>query len=289
VVVTVPAGISRVIVLVVDGLRADAIPLYQLRTLQGLADAGASTLAARTVAPSVTAAAMTSLLTGVAPATHGILSDRFGIPRDPAGLVPLPAWLRRHGVQTRGFMASLPRGFRALGSRIGARLEADLTFVGRGATPILDSLLRSLDRHRAGCWICHWPDADLAGHRDGWTSRAYQRATEEVDRALARLLRGTGVRRDPETVLVVMADHGGGGRHDRAHDSGHPLDTTIPILIAGGQVARGPLAPDTSLLDVPATVPWLLGLPTPPDYQGRVLVEAFAGGLRHAPPLRAVA
>ncbi len=285
----VPAGISRVIVLVIDGLRADAIPLYQLRTLQALTDAGTSTLAARTVTPSVTAAAMTSLLTGVAPATHGILSDRFGIPRDPGALEPLPAWLRRHGVQTRGFMATLPRGFRALGARIGSRLEADLTFVGRGATPILDTLLRSLDRHRAGCWLCHWPDADLAGHTDGWTSRAYQRATEEVDRAVARLLRGTGVLRDPGTVLVVMADHGGGGQQDRGHDSGHPLDTTIPILIVGGQVARATLAPGTSLLDVPATVPWLFGLPTPSGYQGRVLVEALAGTLRHAPPLRAVA
>lgn len=284
-----PAGIARVVVVVIDGLRADAIPLYQLPTLQSLARHGASTLAARTVTPSVTAAAMTSLLTGVSPATHGISSDRFGVPRHPDRLVPLPAWLRRHGIATRGYMTTLPRAFRGLGRRIGARLEAELAFVGAGATPILDRMLPSLDRHAAGLWLSHWPDADLAGHRAGWTSREYQRAAEEMDRAIARLLRETGVLRDPATVLIVLADHGGGGRRTHAHDSAHPLDATIPVLLAGGRVAQGALAPGTSLLDVPATVPWLLGLPTPSAYEGRVLSEAVPVAVSQPTRHRAVA
>ena len=65
----------------------------------------------------------------------------------------------------------------------------------------------------------------------------------------------------------------------------HPHDRTIPLVVAGGGVAQGELAPCTSILDVPATVAWALGVPVPPEYAGRVLVEAFAsGGVAHPRP-----
>ena len=58
--------IRRVILVVLDGLRPDAIPRFGLAHLAALAHGGASTMLARTVHPSVTAAAMASLLTGAA-------------------------------------------------------------------------------------------------------------------------------------------------------------------------------------------------------------------------------
>ena len=73
--------IRRVVLVVLDGLRADAIPTFGLRCWQRLASLGASSLCGTTVAPSVTAAAMASLLTGAPPAVHGLRSDRFHLPR----------------------------------------------------------------------------------------------------------------------------------------------------------------------------------------------------------------
>lgn len=271
-----PAGINRVIIVVLDGLRADAIPLFQLPVLQGLVAAGSATLAARTVTPSITTAAITSLLTGVAPRVHGNASERIGIPRGAGSLTSLAQCLASSGVPSFGFRAGLPWGFRGVGRRIAARLGATVTFGGRRASDILAGTLHSLAREPSGMWITHWPDADLAGHAAGWASSAYRRATEEYDRALGELVEATDVLDDPATILIALADHGGGGRTARNHASDHPLDTTIPVILAGGQVARGELAPGTTLLDVPATVPWLFGVPTPASYQGRILVESIA-------------
>lgn len=279
-----PAGISRVVVVVLDGVRADAIPLYQLPSLSALLDAGAGTLSAETVSPSVTAAAMTSLLTGVAPATHGIEDDRFGLPRRGALLEPLPAHLIRHRIPTYGFMAALPRPFRGIGRRIADRLEASITFGGCGCQEILGHLQPSFDRHDGGLWLSHWPDADDAGHAAGWTSREYVQALHRLDDAAGDLVRCLNAEHDPATVVIFLADHGGGGRCVRSHNSGHRQDTTIPMVLLGGRVKRGSLAPGTSLLDVPATVPWLLGVPVPTSYEGRVLAEAV-----DVPALRAVA
>src|SRR5262245_59062217 len=76
-----PVGIERVVLVVLDGLRPDTIDVCGLENWKRLAARGASTLAGTTVGPSVTAAAMASLLTGVAPETHGLKSDKLPLPR----------------------------------------------------------------------------------------------------------------------------------------------------------------------------------------------------------------
>ena len=86
-----PSGITRVILVILDGLRADAIPLFPLPHLQRLALNGAYTLAGRTVLPSITASALTSLLTGVPPRVHGVVSEQIAGHRSPrTPLAPLP-------------------------------------------------------------------------------------------------------------------------------------------------------------------------------------------------------
>jgi len=269
-----PDGITRVIVVVLDGLRADAIPLFQLPVLQALVAGGSATLSARTVTPSITTAALTSLLSGVSPRVHGVTTDSIGIPRNPERLTSLPGCLARHGIPTFAYRAALLWAFRGVGRRIASRLGASLSFAGATASEVLDSALPTLVRESVGLRLLHWPDADLVGHAEGWTSRGYHEAVLRYDRELGRLVVETGVLRDPTTVLIVLADHGGGGKTARHHASSHPLDTTIPLIMAGGQIAQGELAPGTSLLDVPATVPWLFGVPTPSSYQGRILVES---------------
>jgi hypothetical protein len=53
------------------------------------------------------------------------------------------------------------------------------------------------------------------------------------------------------------------------------MDMTIPIMMAGGAVVPGALPPGTSILDVPATVCWALGLKVPESFGGLPLREAF--------------
>ena len=115
-----PHGIARVILVCLDGLRSDAVPLLPLPHIRALAACGATTFRGTTVEPSITAAALTSLFTGVPPSVHRIQSDRIGLPRPTEPLTTLPRLLHGHGLPTFGHLAALPRYFRGLGERIAA-------------------------------------------------------------------------------------------------------------------------------------------------------------------------
>lgn len=269
-------GIRRVIVVVMDGMRADAVPLFHLRTLERLAAGGASTFHATTVRPSVTAAAMGSLFTGVTPREHGLDTDRFRLPQPRTALHPVPGVLARAGIPSFVFLSSIPRLYRPLAARL-ARIAGvtDATFTGMDAPQILDASMPLLTARDRGLFLFHWPDGDRAGHAAGWTSRAYAAALRRMDDTLGRLDAITGASTDEGTLLIAVADHGGGGHVATNHDSDHVHDLRIPLIVAGGQVRPGPLPDGTSLLDVPATVVHALGAEVPTGYGGRVLHDVL--------------
>ena len=269
--------ISRVIVVVLDGLRPDAINAFHLRHIQRLAHDGMSTLSASTVAPSVTAAAMTSLMTGVHPDVHGLQNDRFRIPKTTAPLFPLPQVLRDAGIPTFAFVRDLPLMARPLAHRIAKKLGVErVTCRGGTAPTVLMEAHRVMQTKKRGFFLLHWADADQAGHDFGWMSDKYREAARRLDASLGLLCALTNVAHDPSTLLIALADHGGGGAVQNDHDSDHPLDRTIPIFLCGGGVNRGRLPTGTNLVDVPATILHAFDVAIPSNYAGRPFVTAFS-------------
>jgi arylsulfatase A-like enzyme len=273
-----PTEIHRVVLVVLDGLRPDAVPTFSLTHIAAMASDGASTWTGRTVAPSVTAAAVASLLTGIAPARHGVVCDRFHIPRQRGPIDPLPRVLAAAGHPCSAFVRALPMLYSGLARRIARHLGVDRAHCGgTGAEEILDAARTVLATQRRGLVFLHWPDADLAGHESGWMSSAYGAGARALDAALGTLRSILAKQMDDHTLLVALADHGGGGVLATDHDSDHPDDRTVPVLLAGAGIEPGTVLDATTLLDVPATVLWALGVRRPPTYEGRVLVEAFRG------------
>ncbi len=268
--------VRRVVLVVLDGLRSDAVSTFDLFHFEQLAARGASTYAGRTVTPSVTACAMASLLTGAAPERHGLQSERFHLPRATGPLHPLPKVLAEHAMPSAAFLTGMPLFMGGLAGRIGGVLGFGTSrCFGRGAVEVLASAKRTLEQQQRGLIMMHWPDADRAGHSHGWMSPEYGAAAQRMDDALGRLTRIVDLN-DPSTLLVAMADHGGGGTVRTHHNSEHPLDTTIPVVLAGGAVRQGSLGPDVRLTDVPATILWTLGIPQPASYVGTPLAHAFS-------------
>jgi predicted AlkP superfamily pyrophosphatase or phosphodiesterase len=269
-------GIRRAIVVVLDGLRPDAIESFDLTHLRRLLSHGAWSLDASTVSPSVTTSAITSLLTGVSPREHGIVTDRIFIPRSGAHLAPLPAVLGAHGYPTAAFMSDVSPILRGIAARVGRRFGFDtLRTSGACALDILTAARTALRAQRRGLVVLHWPDADRAGHASGWMSARYADACTRLDTAVGMLVAQTDVLHDPHTLLVAVADHGGGGAASNDHDADHRLNRTIPLVLAGGLVPHVGLgAPH--LLDVAPTILAALHIDAPRSYEGRVLGEALA-------------
>ena len=102
-------------------------------------------------------------------------------------------------------------------------------------------------------------------------SPQYRAAAVEVDAAIGVLADLT-----EHSLLIVMADHGGGGVSPHDHAEPHPANDHIPLILAGPDVTRRhQLTRHVSLLDVPPTVLWWFGLEVPVTYEGRVLTQAF--------------
>lgn len=188
----------------------DAITRFGLQNILRLARNGASTFDARTVSPSVTAAAMGSLLTGAAPSHHGLESERFHIPRAKGALHPVAHELARCGMPSSGFMAHVPWLIRPLARRIARTLGlTTVRFRGNNATQVLEAARTQLRIQDTGLILLHWADADRAGHEHGWMSDAYGQAAVAMDRALGQLMRVVDLS-DRSTVMIALADHGGG-------------------------------------------------------------------------------
>lgn len=275
-------AVRRVIVVVLDGIRSDAVETFGLEHLARLARSGAATMAARTVRPSVTWAALTSLICGVPPEVHGIVADSLHLPRPRSALTPLPELLSRSGYSSAAFMGRVPLLYRGVASRIAKGLGfSEALFTGARSSQVLAAGRQRLQSQRHGLLFFHFADADRAGHAHGWMSASYGAAAREVDAALGDLADQCQLPDDPHTLLITLADHGGGGMRPREHEDDHPLNLVIPLVLAGGGVRCTGLGGAT-LMDVPATIAWVLGAPVPQAWTGRILAEAFTAGPEQA-------
>jgi hypothetical protein len=205
------------IVFVVDGLGA-----HNLAARSGharfLSSAGSKKDVARTVFPSTTASALTSLLTGTAPGEHGIVGYRALVPETGKVLNQLRGW------DTDGLDQSFQRA-EPFTERLAAEgrpcfVVSKGEYAGTGfthatmrgaefvaAADVAERTRLAADlaaRHPGAFIYVYAPDLDAIGHKRGWQSDEWVAALERVD-AAARTLRDALA---PGTGALVTADHG---------------------------------------------------------------------------------
>jgi hypothetical protein len=263
---------ARCVVLLIDGLRPDAVVPDLAPSLHALGHDYTHAETAVTVRPSTTVAALLSLATGVGPGTHKLVEPGLATLRKLGSLKPVPRELSARQLPTVVVAGEvLPVEVPI------AKVLASAAGVGRfiaTAGPARRVAAAALGRLRFvpdGLVIVYVNDCDRAGHTSGWMSEPYLEAVREADAAVAQLRACTA-----DSLLVVLADHGGGGVHPTDHDTPHPVNDRIPLVLAGPRIRRKHvLRRPASLLDVPPTLMWCLGLEVPGSYEGRVLREAF--------------
>lgn len=267
------AAARRVVLVSIDGLRGDAVDRYQPPTLRTLVAGGSATSRARTVLPSLTVPAHLSLLSGVAPEDHGVLSQELTFTPAMAELDPLFLAVSQGGAGTRAFLTRegpLAAFETALQCRLAFGLDSLDLVEGHWKT-IADAAREALEDDGMALTFVHVPDPERAGHASGYDSPAYGDAVLRADSAVARVLESL----HPEDLLVITSDHGGGGAFgSHQNGSGSPEDVQIPLIVHGPRVAGVDLG-QASILDVAPTILWSLGLRVPSTWDGRILLEAF--------------
>lgn len=268
---------TKVILVVFDGCRPDALAQAHTPHVDALWRSGAYTWAARSVMPSITLPTHTTMFRGVAPDKHGIYDNTF---RPSAANFPsMMDVARRARLHTAMFYSWEPlRDLSAHGSLI-------MSYCLNGeAIPDADQRVaaeaaRYLVEKQPDLTLVYLGNTDIAGHAHGWMSAPYLAAVEGADRALGVVLAaldGAGLR-DHFTILL-LADHGG---HDYGHGTDSAEDMTIPWIINGTPIKTGPdgagyaLPGPVCILDTAATILHLLDLPRPESWDSRPILDAL--------------
>ncbi len=273
-------GVAHVVLVSIDGLRPDMALRANMPNLRALMAAGAFTFWARTTALSVTLPSHTSMLTGFAPAKHGIDWNRD---------LPLsePVYPLRPTVLELATRAGLSTAMAAGKSKFAVLNKPGTithVFVPAAANSSVDDdtvaahAVEMIGLYKPALLFVHFPGVDLAGHEKGWGSIEQLAAVEHVDAQLGRVLAAldaAGIR--AVTAIIVSADHGGAGR---THGPDDARSRHIPWVLAGPGVKRGfDLTQieerEVRTEDTAATVGYLLGLNTG-KLDGNPVLEAFA-------------
>jgi predicted AlkP superfamily pyrophosphatase or phosphodiesterase len=268
------ASYQKVVLVVLDGLRPEAVTPEVMPALTALSAAHWRALHAVTVSPSVTVAALTSLASGVSPERHGLIEPGFRTLGMFSELTLLPMHLRRNERQVGIVTTTLPIPSQILArTLLGVAGAVDLISGGEEPESVGETTAREVIKRGAGLTVVYLNDCDRAGHASMWMSPVYLEAASRLDHAVAIL--AELARRD-DTLLIVTADHGGGGLVPHDHDGDHPLNLRIPLILAGRGVHRATTSQRPAhLLDIPPTIIDAFGLAVPTSYEGRVLSEAF--------------
>jgi arylsulfatase A-like enzyme len=249
------AADPSVILLSFDGTRPDQIRRRELATFARLLREGAAAGRMDPVFPTNTFPNHASLVTGVAPERHGIVSNVFVDPErglfdyaaDPTWLESQPLWsiLAEHGVPSASFHWVASEGVWRDGrgpvawkrfdpkTSPDTKLEQVLAWLDRPPGPTRPRLVT--------VWL---RGADHEGHRNGPDSDEVLRDLVAQDASLGRLVAGLEQRGLlASTTLLVVSDHGM-ARAERAVDLAGKLRSAgiRGRTIAGGGFAMVRLA-----------------------------------------------
>jgi len=208
------AGSGRDVVVLLDGVGSELLAEHLALTpvLRSLRE---RTTTLRTVAPSTTATAITSLTTGLAPLVHGVLGYTV---IDPARRGPLQqltgaedadpeAWMPEPAPAQSSARRAVHVGpAQHAGSFLSRVAYRGWTFTGHRRRDERVDAVRLAARRAGedGLVFLHVDDVDHAGHRHGTDSEAWRDALAEADALLGTLLR----RLPRGTRVHVTADHG---------------------------------------------------------------------------------
>jgi predicted AlkP superfamily pyrophosphatase or phosphodiesterase len=229
--VIVPSGTDDqptrpiVILVSIDGMRWDYFERYSPATLGALARAGVRAEGLIPVFPSKTFPNHYSIVTGLYPGRHGIVSNNMLDPALPGrftlgtpvvqqntrwwGGEPIWVTVERQG-QFAGTMFWPGSDVEIAGDRPQYwQAYSDAVSNEMRVAQILSWLQRRADSHRPTLLTLYFSDVDSAGHNDGPESSGVERALTHVDAMIGRLVEGVARARLSSVVnYIIVSDHG---------------------------------------------------------------------------------
>jgi Glycosyl transferase family 2/Type I phosphodiesterase / nucleotide pyrophosphatase len=275
----------RVYVIVVDGCNRERLRQAETPAIDRLAREGTEYLAVRPAYPARTVVCFSSMLTGAAPAEHGMRSN-FA-PRLGVRVESIFDVLARHG--RRGRLVGIAHLLDPFGEEV-VRPVTSVQPTSEIDRSLCAEARRVVEREDPDLLVLQLLAADQLGHVRGVRSPEYLDQLAETDRRVGDFLAFLEERRRLENATVIlMADHGQ-GRGIGGHGHLDWGESPVPFVVWGAGAAPGAIGREArSVCELAVTIARLLGVEAPAAARGRPLVPALDPALERRRRARCLA
>jgi hypothetical protein len=266
---------KKVLLIGIDGVRPDYLADVRTPHLDSLIANGAYSDSAYTTRPTISGPGWSSMLTGVWPAKHGVVTNNFRGNRYeqyPDFLTRIEQvrpeletfvvadWLPLVAEESGGpLFSDAPDVKRVLNGYDLGWAEAD-----EQAVDVAVEHLRTADPDALFVYL---GNPDETSHHTRAIGEEYRAAIEEADRQVGRLLDAVRARpyyTDEDWLILVSTDHG--RRPDGGHGGDSAEEKTIFVLVSGPSAARGRIPGTPAIVDVAVTALVHLGISPDPAW-----------------------
>jgi predicted AlkP superfamily pyrophosphatase or phosphodiesterase len=254
----------RVVIVSIDGLRADAIKKAVMPRHVRLAAEGAIARSASTISKPLTLPAHAAMISGFDVEDHGLSWNSYRANRGHIRVRTIFTAAHDKGLTTAMIVGKDKLRHLATPGAI------DHFEIPRkpSCSGVAAAAAAHFKRSQPHLMFVHFNDPDDAGHASGWASKDYARALATADRCLGVLI--DAIDDSPasaSTLIIVTADHGGEGS---SHADGTAEGIRrIPWLARGPGIERATTITDpVDTFDTAATTLVMLGLKLTPKMRG---------------------
>lgn len=256
---------SKVVLVSIDGMRADAPKICKSSFVGELMERGSYTFTAKTVYPSVTLPCHLSLFYSQPPQRHGTQTNTYVSPVRPInGLFEQLYYSGKRSATYTGWepMRNISRADEIL---FASEYIRAYSFDHTDAM-LTDSAIRYMKLAHPDFVFLHQVETDeKGGHDTGWMSETYLDYVRLAFENVRRIYEEFG----DEYQIIITADHGG---HDRCHGTDAPEDMTIPMFFLGTSFESGQDLGEISILDIAPTVAKIIGIQPVQGWEGKSVV-----------------
>jgi choline-sulfatase len=293
----ITGGKVPVIVISVDTLRADHLPLYGYRgvetpAFQALRNDSVLFTNAYSHVP-LTLPSHLTMLTGLLPQDHGV-RDNIGYPFDPSKHLTIPAFLKAQGYATgAAISAYILRGSTGIGGvfdyfddPIAVTPGTAIGELARPGDQTVASALQWITAHQSAPFFFflhlfepHSPYAPAEPFRTRYASSPYDGEIATADDIVGKFV--AGLKADgvyDKSLIIFMSDHGEGLMEHGEEEHGILLyreDIHVPLLmkLPGSKLGGTTVETPAQLIDIFPTVAKFTTGSVPPGLTGKSLVD----------------
>lgn len=252
---------NKVILILCDGMRADAVQKCGHPFFLKMKETGAWSLEATTVMPSITLPCHVSLFCSVDPSRHGILGNIYTEQVRP--IKGLCEQLNNMGKSSAFFYNwEELRDLTRPGSLIHSHYDSGLILGFEKACELCtDAAIKYIPENQPDFVFLYLGYPDEAGHKYGWMTDEYMNSVEKCWELIEKVCNVL----PKEYNVIVTADHGG---HDRIHGVDIPEDMIIPVLASGPCFSGRGRLENVNIKDIAPTVADILGVTADKEWEG---------------------